>query len=69
MQRPENPAMTPTARVKIYAVIHRRIYELVSRAGPDRPVYVGSREWQQQLRSSGLYPGSRIPLSGNRAGS
>jgi hypothetical protein len=32
MQRPENPAMTPTTRVKIYAATHRRGYELVTRA-------------------------------------
>jgi len=41
--------MTPSARVKIFAVVHRQGCELVTAAGPDRPVYVGS-QWMPTTR-------------------
>ena len=52
-------------KVIIFEVAHRSGYELTTRAGPDRPVYVGSREWQQQQAGRPISPGFRIPLSAN----
>jgi len=37
-------------KIVIYEVINRQNYELVTAAGDDRPIYIGSREWQEQQK-------------------
>ena len=34
------------AKVTVFEVTKRPTYELVTAAGDDRPVYIGSRKWQ-----------------------
>jgi len=36
------------AKVTVFEVTKRPTYELVTAAGDDRPVYIGSREWREQ---------------------
>jgi hypothetical protein len=36
------------AKVTILEVIDRPSYELISVAGPDRPIYVGSQKWRER---------------------
>jgi hypothetical protein len=45
-----NPVL---AKVVIPEVTNRPTYELVTRAGGDRPVYVGSAKWREQAVSDG----------------
>jgi hypothetical protein len=40
-------------KITIYEVVKRPTYELITAAGGDRPVYVGSREWREQQQDGG----------------
>jgi hypothetical protein len=45
--------MKLTAKISILEVTNRPTYELVSLAGPDRPIYIGSREWRERQQQAG----------------
>jgi len=45
-----NIVETAMTKIVIYEVINRQNYELVTAAGDDRPIYIGSREWQEQQK-------------------
>ena len=47
----ETPPMA--MKITIYEVVKRPTYELITAAGGDRPVYVGSREWREQQQDGG----------------
>ena len=53
-------------RVVILEVTNRPTYELVTRAGGDRPVYVGSAEWQERNRDNINIQTGPIPGMYNR---
>jgi hypothetical protein len=40
--------MKPIAKITILEVTNRPTYELVSVAGPERPIYIGSTEWRER---------------------
>jgi hypothetical protein len=40
--------MSEGSKIVIFEVAKRPAYELVTAAGDDRPVYVGSSKWYQQ---------------------
>jgi len=42
----------PMIKIPIFEVTKRSGYELVTAAGDDRPIYVGSREWRERQQAA-----------------